>query len=174
MCPAPGPILTSPRPSLLRAEVPWQEPVHVFDRAASGLGTRFQVGGQPQSRVQAPQVQRLGQREHHRRQSAAPDRPATKSQIPHYWVFRFNPKDPSPHACMPPHSLQITPNHAHFHAYLVASISMVHTENFFIFFAATATIGSPHCRSGSDPPTLLTGRPIALIDSGAPFPVPFS
>ena len=45
--------------------------------AASGLGTRFQVGGQPQSRVQAPQAQRLEQREHHRRQSAAPERPAT-------------------------------------------------------------------------------------------------
>ena len=39
-----GPYLTSPRPSLLRAEVPWQEPVHVFDRGLRP-GHTFQVGG---------------------------------------------------------------------------------------------------------------------------------
>ena len=43
-----------------------------------------------QSRVQAPQAQRLGQREHHRRQSAAPDRPATGVVLPthHRPAFR--------------------------------------------------------------------------------------
>ena len=55
-CPTPGVLfLTSPRPFLLWAEIPRHESVHIRDRAASGFGTCFQVGRQPQARVQTPQ-----------------------------------------------------------------------------------------------------------------------